>query len=136
MTNILDILVSEQLHNLPPRSRLCFKDMMRISKKIDDDIVHNDKCVIWKGYICHNRNEFIGIHFRGKKVTLNRLLYINYVGPLSDHEYLRTTCKTVGCCTISHMQKCKYDVKKPVDKKKKKISSVFNSTGFTLKFFN
>lgn len=109
-------LLSNQLPHISPNRRLLYKDLSRISKYIDVSIFDETNCCIWKGYVTNEKNTkkgtYINFFFRNKKVALHRLLYDNFVGPLSDDYYLKFTCDDVNkgkCCNIHHMIKNKYN---------------------------
>ncbi len=86
--------------------KLKITDIKRLSFYLEKSIF-TDECSIWKGYIIENKNnEYINFFFNKKKVSLQRLLYINFVDDLSDNEYLQYTCENRGkCCSIKHFTK-------------------------------
>ena len=52
---------------------------------------------------------YINFYFRGKKIALHRLLYINFIGNLDDDEYIKFSCTNKGkCCNLNHLIKYKY----------------------------
>ena len=52
----------------------------------------------------------LNFYFNKKKIALHRLLYINYIGEISNKEYIRFTCDNKGkCCNINHMKKYSYN---------------------------
>ena len=66
-----------------------------------------------------NKGTYINFYFRQKKVALHRLLYINYIGDLSNEEYLKLKVITRVCCNANHLKKFKYNKtpKKPSNEK-------------------
>lgn len=111
---MLSELINKQRKNIPHDKKLCYSDLKRLCKYINTTIFDENKCSIWDGYITNENNVFKGIYinfyFRGKKVALHRLLYINFVGELTDNEYLKFSCDNKGkCCCIYHLKKFKYN---------------------------
>lgn len=124
--NLLKELVKKQLKNVPPKWKLELSDIKRISKYIDTSIFDPTQCSIWNGYITNNNNNsnkgsYVNFYFKNKKIALHRLLYSNYVTPLTDNEYLKYKCNNKGkCCNINHYEKYTYmDKKIIVDQPKK-----------------
>ena len=110
---ILSELIEKQLKNIDRNKKLNYNELKRLTKYIDDTIFNESKCCIWKGYITNINNPskgiYVNFYFRGKKPVLHRLLYINFVGPLGDDEYLKFVCENKGkCCNIKHLQKFHY----------------------------
>ena len=96
--------------------------MKRICKYIDTSIFDNNQCCIWNGYITNinnsNKGTYVNFYFRNKKVALHRLLYSNFVAPLSSSEYLKFNCDNKGiCCNINHYEKYKYSKNNIIIKK-------------------
>lgn len=113
-------LLEQQQKKIPSDSRLQYDDLKRITKYIDTSVFDNTECCIWHGYITNdkstNKGTYINFYFRGKKVALHRLLYVNYIGSLEKDEYLKFTCDNKGkCCNIHHMKKFKYRKKIETD---------------------
>lgn len=141
---ILDELLKKQLKNVT-FNKLSFEDIKRLSKYIKTSIFDENYCSLWSGYITNSDNEskgvYINFYYNSKKVALHRILYSNYVGELTDDEYLKFSCKNKGkCCSIMHIQKFKYvtkkkeqsqkSEKKKTNRKKRKT----HNTSFTLSF--
>ncbi|AYV76855.1 MAG: hypothetical protein Barrevirus2_8 [Barrevirus sp.] len=113
---IIDELLKKQLKSVPV-NKLSYDDIQRLGKYIKSSIFDENKCSLWNGYIANSDNEnkgiYINFYYKGKKIALHRILYVNYVGPLTDTEYLKFSCENKGkCCNIKHIQKFKYIVKK------------------------
>ena len=107
-------LLKKQIVGIPSDKKLNYNDIKRISKFIKSSIFDKKKCSIWDGYITNENNNskgtYINFYFNKKKIALHRLLYINYIGILSDNEYLKFTCENKGkCCNINHMKKYIYN---------------------------
>jgi hypothetical protein len=112
-------IIDKQLGDVPTNKRLLYKDIQRICKNIKTSIFDKEICCKWQGHVTNmnnlNKGRYVNFYFRKKKVALHRLLYINFVGPLSDEEYLKYKCENKGiCCNILHLKKFKYQ-KNPKD---------------------
>lgn len=106
-------LLVKQIKNICPSKKLQFNDVKRISKFLNETIFDEKKCSLWNGYITNEKNQskgtYINFYFNKKKIALHRLLYINYIGDISNDEYIKFSCENKGkCCTISHMKKYTY----------------------------
>lgn len=93
-------MVKNQRDDIPEDYKLYYKDMKRVIKKIDSSIF-NENCTIWKGYITFNKNYYVNFYLYGKKLSLHRLLYINFIGDLYDNTYLTFKCKNKGCINLN-----------------------------------
>ncbi len=106
-------LLTKQLKNICPSKKLQFNDIKRISKFLAETIFDENKCSLWNGYITNEKNQhkgtYINFYFNKKKIALHRLLYINYIGDITNDEYIKFSCENKGkCCTIAHMKKYTY----------------------------
>ena len=107
-------LLINQLKNINSNKKLNYGDIKRISKFLTNSIFHDTNCSLWNGYITNEKNHtkgtYINFYFNKKKIALHRLLYINYIGEISNKEYIRFTCDNKGkCCNINHMKKYSYN---------------------------
>lgn len=107
-------LLKKQITGIPLDKKLSYNDIKRISKFIKSSVFDKKKCSIWNGYITNENNNskgtYINFYFNKKKIALHRLLYINYIGVLSDNEYLKFSCENKGkCCNINHLKKYSYN---------------------------
>ena len=112
MNEILSKFINNQLPNIDDMYKLKHKDFIKISKNIDIDIFQHNQCTIWNGVLCNKdkpkKGIYINYYFNKKKTTLHRLLYINFLGPLDDSEYLKFKCVNKGyCCNINCLEKAK-----------------------------
>jgi len=114
--SILENLIKNQIDIIEIKSKLYLPDLKRLTNNLSKDIFC-DECSLWKGPILNTNNkEYISFFINGKKVTLNRILYKNYIGELEKKEYLKYSCINKGkCCTINHFYK--------VNKKEKEINN-------------
>lgn len=111
---LLKELLVKQLKNICPTKKLLFSDIKRISKFLNESIFNENKCSLWHGYITNEKNQtkgtYINFYFNKKKIALHRLLYINYIGEISNDEYIKFSCENKGkCCSIHHMKKYSYN---------------------------
>jgi len=120
--NIIDLksndflkeLLINQLKNINLNKKLNYGDMKRISKFLTNSIFHETNCSLWNGYVTNEKNQnkgtYINFYFNKKKIALHRLLFINYIGEISNKEYIRFTCDNKGkCCNINHIKKYSYN---------------------------
>ena len=89
--------------------KLLYNDLKRISKYLTSSIF-GDECSLWNGYVTviknDDKNSYINFYYCGKKYSLHRLLYANYIGDLNDSEYIKFKCANKGkCCNINHFYK-------------------------------
>ena len=110
---LLVTLLEKQRKDVPITKKLRYNDMKRLCKYIDSNIFDENVCTLWNGYITNvenvNKGVYINFYFKGKKIALHRLLYINFIGDLANDEYLKYSCENKGkCCNVTHLQKFKY----------------------------
>jgi len=112
---ILENLSKNQLPNIELKNKLNFLDLKRISSNIENDMFGAD-CCLWSGpIITTNGKKYISFFFNGKKISLNRLLYINFIGELKTNEYLKYSCSNNGvCCNTKHIYKLNKTTKKDI----------------------
>lgn len=130
--NILENLIKNQKEHVELKSKLCLSDLKRLTNNLSKDIFTKD-CSMWDGPILNSNNkEYISFFINGKKVSLNRILYKNYIGELNDTEYLKYLCANKGrCCCINHLYKVNKIIKensikeiKTIVEEKKKNSNI------------
>jgi hypothetical protein len=111
--NILENLIKNQKDIIDSKSKLVLSDLKRLTNNLSQDIF-GDTCSLWNGpVLVANNKEYISFFINGKKVSLNRILYKNYVGELEDKEYLKFSCINKGrCCTLNHFYKVNKKIKK------------------------
>jgi len=93
-------MIKHQRKHIPENYRLYWKDMKRILKYIDSSIFNKD-CTIWKGYITYNKNVYVNFYLHGRKIALNRVLYINFIDDLFENNYLTFKCNKKGCISLN-----------------------------------
>ena len=135
---LLDEILARQLNNLPENYKISYKDFLRILKYIKSSLLCEDFCCIWTGNVTQNddgQNEYISFVFRKDKISLQRLLYINFIGPLQDNEDIKYKCKNKGrCCNINHLIKMTKEEKdKKVEEKIQKEKEELKRS-FTIEF--
>jgi len=106
--DILNELIEHQRKDVSYNKKLSYRDLTRIIKYVNKSIF-DDKCCVWEGYISSPRNDnsfYINFFFKKKKINLQKLLYLNYVGDLASSECVKYTCVTQGkCCNVNHFIK-------------------------------
>lgn len=117
---ILCELIKNQKKEIVFEKKLSYSDLKRISKYLTNSIF-NDECSLWNGYITiiknDEKNSYINFYYNGKKYSIHRLLYINFVGALADTEYIKFKCINKGrCCNVNHFYKLNEDIlEKPIE---------------------
>ena len=106
---ILIELIQNQNKIVINNKKLLYNDLKRISKYLSTSIF-GEECSLWNGYITviknDNKNSYINFYYCGKKYSLHRLLYANYVGDIDNSEYIKFKCINKGkCCNINHFYK-------------------------------
>lgn len=80
--------------------RLSFDDIKRIDKYLNSNIFNSDECCIYRGELKKN---YATISYKGKKVSVHRLLYHNYINNLVKTDYIVFNCPHKGiCCNLEH----------------------------------
>lgn len=131
--NILENLIKNQKKHVELKSKLLLSDLNRLTNNLSKDIFC-DECSLWDGPILMaNNKKYISFFINKKKVSLNRILYKNYIGELYDNEYLKYLCINKGkCCTLKHLYKTNKKIKEnnivikeiAIEEKKKKSNIV------------
>lgn len=121
--NIFIELLNKQRKDIQ-NNKLEYNDLKRISNKLDKSIFEKDTCSLWNGtYIEINENIYINFYYNGKKKSIQRLLYENYIGDDLNSQYINYLCPNKGlCCNINHfnIKKKKQTKEKKTNKKKNK----------------
>jgi hypothetical protein len=82
-------------------NKMSFKDLKRLDTYIEGDIFNNDNCIRYTGELKKNTAIF---SFKGKKVSLHRLLYHNFINPIIRSDILKFKCPNKGlCCSLDHI---------------------------------
>jgi hypothetical protein len=106
---MVDTLINLQRKNCHIDKLLSEKDLRRIFNRTGGITNTTNECILWKGYITHNKIDYINFYFKAKKCALHRLLYINFKGKLNDNDYLEFICPDKNnkgkCCNINHIVK-------------------------------
>ena len=80
--------------------RLSFDDIKRIDKYLNSNIFNSGECCIYRGELKKN---YATISYKGKKVSVHRLLYHNYINNLVKTDYIVFNCSHKGiCCNLKH----------------------------------
>lgn len=132
---MVDKLINLQKKNIRNDKFLTEKDLKRIFNRTGGITNDTNECIIWKGYITHNKIDYINFYFNGKKCALHRILYINFKGKLNDSDYLEFLCPNKGkCCNINHINK-KRNVNKNIINNSNSNNSP-NSPGINIVYFD
>ena len=134
-----DIIFNNLLNNQKKNifnNRLEYSDLKRISNNLSTCIFDKNECSIWKGSsITINDNTYVNFYFNGKKKSLQRLLYENYVGKISN-QYINYTCENKGlCCNINHFSVKPKKIKKNNINNKKLEDQTDNDTNNSKNLF-
>ena len=126
---IMAEMIRNQLDNIALDRKLLQSDMQRMVRYLNASIFHSGACSLWQGYVTDrtgkNKGSYINFFFHGKKFALHRLLYINFLGPLEDDEYVKFRCQHKGyCCSVHCLEKQKY---RRLTTKTKQVSNNFVS---------
>lgn len=113
--NIFIELLNKQKKDIK-NNKLEYNDLKRISNKLVTSIFENNTCSLWNGsYIEINENIYINFYYNGKKKSIQRLLYENYIGDNLNSQYINYLCPNKGlCCNINH-----FNIKKKKQSKEK-----------------
>jgi hypothetical protein len=100
---IYNEMIEKQLLNIND-NKLSSADIMRISNKLTESIFSNN-CVIYNGtYYKKNNNYYIPFYYNYKKISLTRILFINYIESINSNVNIKYTCNNKGlCCCLNHM---------------------------------
>lgn len=80
--------------------KLSFEDIKRIDKYIEEDIFEGKECIIYKGEIKKN---YATMSYKGKKVSVHRLLYHNYIDDINETDHIVFLCNNKSiCCNLLH----------------------------------
>jgi hypothetical protein len=104
-------MIRNQLPDVSYEHKLQHTDLIRLANFIQTSIFDPTQCTLWKGYVTvrNDKGVYVNFHFKKTKVTLHRLLYINFVGALTNEEYVRFKCHNKGyCCSVCCLEKLRY----------------------------
>ena len=68
MINIINNLIKLQRPNIRTDKILLEKDLKRIINRTGGITNTTNDCILWKGYITHNKIDYINFYFKGKNV--------------------------------------------------------------------
>ena len=133
---ILEKLIKNQRLLVDNKNKLSLLDLNRISNNLPISIFENNCCIFEGPIINSNNKNYISFFINGKKTSLHRILFNNYVDDLLNSEYLKYSCSNKGkCCTLNHFYKVKKKIinistDKPDDKIILKIEKKSNMVSF------
>ena len=103
-TTNLHKIIKKQLPNvykIGNYSKMSFRDLKRLDTYIEGDIFNTDECMRYTGELKKNTAIF---SFKGKKVSLHRLLYHNFIGPINRSDVIKFKCPNCGlCANLNHI---------------------------------
>ena len=99
------------MHDVDPKYKFGLMDIHRLSAYIDTSIFSTDDCILYNRNVKKKKyKRYITFYFNGKKRSLHRLLYQNYIGPLTNEYFIRYNCVNHSkCININHLKKMKYN---------------------------
>lgn len=90
------------IQNIGNYGELSFKDIKRIDSYIKGNIFVPGDCCLYKGEI---KKKYSTISYKGKKVSVLRLLLHNYVDDVIPEDVLEHLCTNAGiCCNLHHFK--------------------------------
>jgi len=104
---VYEKLIKNQINNIDSKDKLSLLDLKRLADNLLNDIFGSE-CCFWGGPIITNLNNksYISFFHNGKKISIHRILYKNYINKLENNEYLKYTCENQGiCCCLNHFYK-------------------------------
>jgi hypothetical protein len=82
--------------------RLGFQDLKRLDTYIKGNIFSSNKCCLYTGEI---KKKYSTISYKGKKVSVLRLLICNFVSDVKSEDILEYLCENTGiCCNLKHFK--------------------------------
>jgi hypothetical protein len=121
--------INNIINNVPEQYKIDNHEVNRLTSHIEGDIFNSDECVLWNGYVTQSKSNSVHVNYiiRGKKTSLSRLLYMNYVGKLEPNNYIKYNCSNPGiCCNLKHMYRVGNDNKKNTNVINSKIHLKFD----------
>lgn len=114
-------LLTNQKKNII-HNKLNYNDLKRISNFLNKSIFDKDECSLWNGSVIKiNGKHYVNFFHNGKKKSIQRLLYQNFIDNDLENNYIHFDCLNKGlCCNIHHFR-IKNNKKKKINKKKKPI---------------
>jgi hypothetical protein len=98
---IFDELIKKQLKDIDDNYKLNYNDLKRLSLKLDNSIFDENNCAL---YNKNSKIKYLNFYFNNKKISIQRLIYINYLGELDQNKYLKKICENKNnCCNINHI---------------------------------
>lgn len=82
--------------------KLDFQDIKRLDTYIKGNIFVSEDCCIYTG---ETKKKYSTISYKGKKVSVLRLLYHNYIDDVLSDDILEYLCDNPGiCCNLNHFK--------------------------------
>jgi len=97
-------LIKNQLEDIKKSgnySKMSFRDLKRLDTYVEGDMFASDNCIRYTGELKKNTAIF---SFKGKKVSLHRLLFHNYKNHILRSDVIKFKCPNKGICSnINHI---------------------------------
>lgn len=109
MTSPLDSLVNlislqrKEVPDIGLYGKLDFEDLKRIDRCISGDPLKSNKCCLYLRKLV--KNSYSTFSFRGKKTSILRILYHNYIDDIKPNSRIKYSCENKGlCCNLNHFK--------------------------------
>lgn len=100
----LSILIKNQRSDIKKSgnyNKMNFRDLKRLDTYIEGNIFNEDDCIRYNGELKKNTAIF---SFKGKKVSLHRLLFHNFKRHIIRSDIIKFKCPNKGlCCNLDHI---------------------------------
>lgn len=103
-TNNLSVIIKRQRNDIKKSgnyNKMTFRDLKRLDNYIEGNIFTSDDCVRYTGELKKNTAIF---SFKGKKVSLHRLMYHNFIDHITRNDIIKFKCPNKGiCANLTHI---------------------------------
>lgn len=100
----LSILIKKQRPDIKKSgnyNKMSFRDLKRLDIYIEGNIFDTDECIRYNGELKKNTAIF---SFKGKKVSLHRLLFHNFIRRIVRSDIIKFKCPNSGlCANLNHI---------------------------------
>lgn len=81
-----------------------FFECLRINRFIRNANIFSDNCIVFDNKNKKNNKNYISVSYNGKKVSLLKLLYINFVDDIPENKHIKYLCDHGGLClSLKHI---------------------------------
>ena len=99
-------LISLQRKDVPDvglYGKLSFEDLKRIDRASLGDVTSSRNCCLYIGETVSNT--YCTFSYKGKKTSIIRMLYHNFIGDIDPDAQIKYTCENKGrCCNLKHFE--------------------------------